>query len=98
MLATNHVCDEAARKSRINPLSASIKHEMLLLLCVMAAAVLSELPYFYASGGRLPQAHDLTVHWIRAVQFDETLRSGIWYPRWLGGMNYGYGAATTRGA
>lgn len=27
--------------------------------------------------------------------FDETLRSGVWYPRWLGGMNYGYGAATT---
>lgn len=65
------------------------------MLCVMAAAVLSELPFFYASSGQLPQAHDLTVHWMRAVQFDETLRSGIWYPRWLGGMNYGYGAATT---
>jgi len=65
------------------------------MLCVMAVAVFAELPFFYAAGGQLPQAHDLTVHWMRAVQFDETLRSGVWYPRWLGGMNYGYGAATT---
>ena len=62
---------------------------------VMAVAVVSELPFFYAAHGHLPQAHDLMVHWMRAMQFDETLRSGVWYPRWLGGMNYGYGAATT---
>lgn len=61
----------------------------------MAVAIVSELPFFYAAHGHLPQAHDLTVHWMRAAQFDETLRSGVWYPRWLGGMNYGYGAATT---
>ena len=95
MLATYDLHDETARKSRTIILSASIKQDVLFVLCVMAAAVLSELPFFYASSGQLPQAHDLTVHWMRAVQFDEALRSGIWYPRWLGGMNYGYGAATT---
>jgi uncharacterized membrane protein len=65
------------------------------MLSVMALAIVSELPFFYAAHGHLPQAHDLTVHWMRAMEFDETLRSGVWYPRWLGGMNYGYGAATT---
>lgn len=43
----------------------------------------------------MAEAHDLYVHSMRMIQFDETLRSGVWYPRWLGGMNNGYGAATT---
>jgi hypothetical protein len=29
------------------------------------------------------------------LAFDATLRSGVYLPRWLGGMNGGYGAATT---
>lgn len=55
----------------------------------------SSLPFFYAAQGNLPEAGDLIVHWPRMLMFDEVLRSGVWYPRWLGGMNYGYGAATT---
>ena len=43
----------------------------------------------------MPEAHDIRNHVIRMMLFDETLRSGVLYPRWLGGMNYGYGAATT---
>lgn len=58
-------------------------------------AILSALPFFYAADGRMAEAHDLYVHSMRMIQFDETLRSGVWYPRWLGGMNNGYGAATT---
>jgi len=95
MLATHDVQDENGRTWPANLLSVLIRQDTLLMLCVMAVAVFSELPFFYAAGGQLPQAHDFTVHWMRAVQFDETLKSGIWYPRWLGGMNYGYGAATS---
>jgi uncharacterized membrane protein len=76
-------------------LPAFTRKDVILAFSVMAVAIVSELPFFYAAHGHLPQAHDLTVHWMRATQFDETLRSGVWYPRWLGGMNYGYGAATT---
>jgi hypothetical protein len=69
--------------------------DALLLFGLMLAAIASTLPFLYAAQGRLPEAGDLTVHWPRMLMFDETLRSGVWYPRWLGGMNYGYGAATT---
>lgn len=58
-------------------------------------AIVAALPFFYAAGGRMAEAHDLYIHSMRMIQFDETLRSGVWYPRWLGGMNHGYGAATT---
>ena len=84
-----------ARKLRATEVPAFTREDFILTFCVMAVAIVSELPFFYAAHGHLPQAHDLTVHWMRAIQFDETLRSGVWYPRWLGGMNYGYGAATT---
>ena len=83
------------RELRMSWLPVLIRKDLLLLALLMAVAILSEFPFFYAAHGHLPQAHDITVHWMRAVQFDETLRSGVWYPRWLGGMNYGYGAATT---
>jgi 6-pyruvoyl-tetrahydropterin synthase-like protein len=63
---------------------------VLVLLSTAAS-----LPFFYAANGQLPEAHDLSVHWSRMKEFDQGLRSGVWYPRWLGGMNYGYGAATT---
>ena len=76
--------------------SSSFTRADALLLCgLMLAAIASTLPFLYAAQGRLPEAGDLTVHWPRMLMFDETLRSGVWYPRWLGGMNYGYGAATT---
>src|SRR5215471_417 len=65
----------------------------IAILILLSAA--ASLPFFYAAGGQLPEAHDLSVHWARMKEFDQGLRSGLWYPRWLGGMNYGYGAATT---
>jgi len=62
---------------------------------LILVAIASSLPFFYAAQGNLPEAGDLIIHWPRMLMFDEALRSGVWYPRWLGGMNYGYGAATT---
>jgi uncharacterized membrane protein len=72
-----------------------VRHDSVILVAVMVVAALSVLPFFYAAGGGLPDAHDLRVHWMRMIEFDQALRSGVWYPRWLGGMNYHYGAATT---
>lgn len=43
----------------------------------------------------MPTAGDLIIHWPRMLAFDEALRSGVAVPRWLGGMNNHYGAATT---
>src|ERR1044072_4599162 len=62
---------------------------------LILVAIASSLPFFYAAQGNMPEAGDLIIHWPRMLMFDEVLRSGVWYPRWLGGMNYGYGAATT---
>jgi hypothetical protein len=73
--------------------AASLRHGVTASLILVAIA--SSLPFFYAAHGNLPEAGDLTIHWPRMLMFDEALRSGVWYPRWLGGMNYGYGAATT---
>src|SRR5262245_61721848 len=62
---------------------------------LVAVAAASSLPFRFAADFELPQAHDLTVHWNRMIAFDEGLRSGLIYPRWLGRLNQGYGAATT---
>jgi 6-pyruvoyl-tetrahydropterin synthase related domain len=69
--------------------------DALSLGVIGLAALASTLPFFYAAHGQMPEAGDLTIHWPRMLAFDETLRSGVWLPRWLGGMNGGYGAATT---
>ena len=69
--------------------------DALLLSMISLAALVSSLPFFYAAQGHMPEAGDLIIHWPRMLAFDETLRSGVWVPRWLGGMNGGYGAATT---
>jgi hypothetical protein len=66
-----------------------------LISFLMLVGVLSALPFFVAAGGRMSEGHDLYIHSSRMIKFDEALRSGVWYPRWLGGMNHGYGAATT---
>jgi hypothetical protein len=69
--------------------------DALLLFLIALIALASSLPFFYAAHGQMPEAGDLIIHWPRMLAFDETLRSGVWVPRWLGGMNGGYGAATT---
>lgn len=69
--------------------------DALLLGVIGLTALASSLPFFYAAQGQMPEAGDLIIHWPRMLAFDETLRSGVCVPRWLGGMNGGYGAATT---
>ncbi len=69
--------------------------DALLLGTISLVALASSLPFFYAANGQMPEAGDLIIHWPRMLAFDEALRSGVWVPRWLGGMNGGYGAATT---
>ncbi|MGA9768115.1 MAG: 6-pyruvoyl-tetrahydropterin synthase-related protein [Blastocatellia bacterium] len=84
---------EIARNIDKTLFAASLRRRIIATLILVAIA--SSLPFFYAAQGNLPEAGDLIIHWPRMLMFDEALRSGVWYPRWLGGMNYGYGAATT---
>jgi hypothetical protein len=69
--------------------------EIKLAICLVVVALASTLPFFLAANGRMPEAHDLYIHSARMIKFDDALRSGVWYPRWLGGMNHDFGAATT---
>ena len=69
--------------------------ETRLVVFLIAIAVASTLPFFLAAHGSMAEAHDLYIHSARMMKFDDALRSGVWYPRWLGGMNYNFGAATT---
>jgi 6-pyruvoyl-tetrahydropterin synthase-like protein len=91
----NRVSKDLNACSQTHPSRPFTRKDALLLSGLMLVAIASTLPFAYAAQGDMPQAGDLIVHWPRMVMFDETLRSGVWYPRWLGGMNYGYGAATT---
>jgi len=81
---------------RTPPASLAYNRADVLLLGVIGLiALASSLPFFHAANGQMPEAGDLIIHWPRMLAFDEALRSGVWVPRWLGGMNGGYGAATT---
>jgi hypothetical protein len=72
-----------------------VRGDIWALLSLIVVAVVSTAPFFYAAGGGMPEAHDIRLHWIRMVAFDEGLRAGDACPRWLASLNYGYGAATT---
>jgi len=69
--------------------------DLYAVLALAAIAVAASIPFFYAARGNMPVAHDLPIHWVRMIAFDEVLRSGVLYPRWLASLNNGYGAATT---
>jgi uncharacterized membrane protein len=40
--------------------------------------------------GMIP-THDGEYHVLRFYEFDKTLKSGVWYPRWAQDFNFGYG-------
>ena len=82
-------------KSRPEMAGEWTRADAYAVLAIVAIAIASTLPFFYFAGGAMPIAHDLPVHWGRMLAFDEGLRSGLLYPRWLANLNYGYGAATT---
>ncbi len=41
--------------------------------------------------GGYPTIGDGLIHFYRLVQFDELLRSGVWFPRWATDLGYGFG-------
>ena len=70
----------------------------------VAIAALAVLPFFVgiaptASGRRptlrLLSTHDLNEHLVVMEQFDQSIRSGALYPRWIADINDGYGNAWT---
>lgn len=59
------------------------------ILIVLLLGLLSALPLFHK--GLIP-THDGEYNVIRAFEFDKTLRSGSFYPRWQQDLNFGYGS------
>lgn len=74
---------------------------LVVVALIIGAAVVA--PFFFSRHetnpytneiSRLPYTHDLGTHVTIMKQFDDGLRSGVLYPRWLADTNYGYGVAT----
>jgi hypothetical protein len=73
----------------------------ILGLCALGFAVVA--PFYTAYRGTGPgqaalapvSTHDMAQHLAVMKQFDEVLRSGTLYPRWLPDINRGYGAPWT---
>ncbi|MCC6192664.1 MAG: hypothetical protein IT318_26885 [Anaerolineales bacterium] len=55
----------------------------------MPVLVLAAISPMLASG--LPPGHDLFNHLMRLAAFDQAVRSGQWYPRWLPDLALGFG-------
>lgn len=58
------------------------------LFFVLLASFIAGFPLLHWG---LPPTHDGEYHVIRFYEFDKTLRSGDWYPRWAADFNNGYG-------
>ncbi len=67
---------------------------LLIFACLLVAA-LTVAPFFL-SGTRLRMfiTHDMPTHVELMDNFNKVLRSGVWYPRWMADVNYGYGVGT----
>ena len=79
-----------------------LQHRLLtgLLIVSFAVGVSAAIvaPYYYSipndsPRGQIRFAHDIAIHLSVMKQFDNMLRSGAGYPRWLSDVNYGYGNA-----
>lgn len=73
-----------------------------LVAAMLIAGILLVAPfYFYGvktgkgSFSVLPITHDMAQHLAIMTDYDEVLRSGTLYPRWLPNVNAGYGLAWT---
>ena len=60
------------------------KHTLILFIFAFIAG-------FSLLNKGLPPTHDGEYHVIRFIEFDKTLSSGSFYPRWSPDLNYGYG-------
>src|SRR3712207_5820218 len=56
-------------------------------LAIGLVSALSAQPLF----GCLPQGHDSLIHLYRLVELDHLLRQGLFFPRWMPDLVYGYG-------
>lgn len=77
-----------------------ILSKTLPVVVAAAFAFLLAAPFFlsrdgYTHGGKsiknIPLTHDLVQHVGVMEDFDEVLRHGVLYPRWLPNLNHGYG-------
>ena len=75
----------------------------IALLC-MALSAIAVIPFFFfaqpppagsASESRMPQTHDMRLHYDQMRSFYEGLKGGSIYPRWEMDTNRGFGAPTT---
>lgn len=74
----------------------------VFLLVIIISSIALVYPFFAygqrAAGndGRimLLNTHDLGMHVPQAMDLDQSLRAGVFYPRWLSNVNKGYGNAT----
>jgi hypothetical protein len=74
-----------------------------LAVSALLVGILAVAPFFFSRHDidpetqqvlRLIATHDLATHTFIMKQFDDGLRSGVLYPRWLAETNHGYGIAT----
>jgi len=64
-----------------------------LAIVSVIIAILLLSPFFIASGGRFRviHTHDMPTLLSMMVEFDNGMRAGALYPRWLADANFGYG-------
>ena len=76
---------------------------LVALFCILAS-VLAVAPFFFMGqtlpGGsrwdlRMPDSHDMYLHYDQMRDFYQGLAAGELYPRWEQDTNYGFGAPTT---
>ena len=79
------------------------RSQILVTAIIAIVGVSAAVPFFFSRyeetlGGppvrRLIATHDLWMHLHTMEQFDNALRSGVIYPRWVADINHGYGILT----
>jgi uncharacterized membrane protein len=68
------------------------KREISIIAILLLTAI--AINYKMIQGGIIFNAHDILFHVQWLQHFSQQLSEGIIYPRWLAGMNYGYGSPT----
>ncbi|HTG18178.1 MAG TPA: 6-pyruvoyl-tetrahydropterin synthase-related protein, partial [Blastocatellia bacterium] len=74
----------------------------LIVLAALIAGTAFSAPFFFRQTStldgkvlRTPKTHDLAQHLAVMEQFDNVLKTGVLYPRWLPDVNNGYGLPWT---
>ncbi|MEK6302576.1 MAG: hypothetical protein AABO41_17835 [Acidobacteriota bacterium] len=94
-----------AGESKTKPHAMSVRDTRLLvaLLCIALSAI-AVVPFFFMGSSdqgdlglslRMPNTHDMFLHYDQMKSFYNGLAAGEIYPRWEEDTNRGFGAATT---